>query len=186
MTEPSVGLETNKEFTVDSAPNTDKRIDGNTTPNVIYVGVAEERGVGTNEAKWHIKRITETVEGSVIQYADGGEFTQIWDDRASITFPTGDPAASAEFETLQFNETVGTSTINRPVTSKNDINIYNLRCLSSNAITDLIQFSTDGGTTFSDLAPGEVHDFEPKGVKQLVIKSNVVDTAFDLFINRKK
>ena len=182
----SVGVETNKEFTTDNAPNTDRRFDGNTTANVIYVGTASERGAGTSEDKWQIKRITETAEGSVIQYADGGEFSQVWDDRASITFPTGDPTASAESETLQFVEVVGTTIISRPAVAGNDIEAYNLRNMVTNDAADLVQFSLDGGATFSDLARGEVHEFSPNDVKQIQIKSNNAGTNFDLFINRKK
>jgi len=99
MNESRVGLETNKEFTTNNAPNTDRRIDGETTLNVIYVGTALERGTGTSEDKWQIKRITETDEGAVIQYADGGEFTQVWDDRVTVTFP-GDPPVPSVDELL--------------------------------------------------------------------------------------
>lgn len=49
----------------------------------MYVGWADP-GTATSAAGWSISR--ETLATGVILYAAGGAFSQIWDDRASLTY----------------------------------------------------------------------------------------------------
>lgn len=52
-----------------------------------YLGYADP-AAATSEAKWQVRRLTLTVEGSIIvQWADGNtEFDNVWDNRASLTY----------------------------------------------------------------------------------------------------
>ena len=53
---------------------------------VTYVGTAII-GSGTGAAVWKIKRLTSTAEGDLtIEYADEGKYTQIWDNRAALSY----------------------------------------------------------------------------------------------------
>jgi len=56
------------------------------TPDITYVGEADP-GSATSSAIWRVKRVTD--DGSellTIEWAGGGNFDQIWDDRASLTY----------------------------------------------------------------------------------------------------
>jgi hypothetical protein len=54
--------------------------------NVTYVGQADP-GSDTSDPVWRIKRITETLTGASIDWADGsGAFDQVWDDRLTLTY----------------------------------------------------------------------------------------------------
>ena len=48
-----------------------------------YVGKAVP-GTATGDAAWKVLRITNATGAS--RYADSGKFTQIWDNRASLTY----------------------------------------------------------------------------------------------------
>ena len=67
-----------------ATPVYDKRLDDTTTLNMIYIGEAVP-GTATSAATWRIKRLDVTV-GLIIQWADSGDFTQVWDNRASLTY----------------------------------------------------------------------------------------------------
>ena len=62
----------------------DKRLDDTTTLNIIYIGEAVP-GTATSTALWRIKRLDVT-SGLIIQWADNADFTQIWNNRASLTY----------------------------------------------------------------------------------------------------
>ena len=54
--------------------------------NLEYLGTAPT-GAATSEAKWKIVKMT--YSGTNMQdflYADGGQFTQIWDNRAALSY----------------------------------------------------------------------------------------------------
>jgi len=54
---------------------------------VIYIGYCERLGVGTDEAKWLIIRITEAGGITTPEYSNGkATYTAIWDDRASLNY----------------------------------------------------------------------------------------------------
>lgn len=60
--------------------------DGSTTPNVTYVGKAAI-GTATSAAAWQLMKIDKTVtDNTSVKYANGGEFTAVYDDRASETY----------------------------------------------------------------------------------------------------
>lgn len=61
-----------------------KRLDDTTTLNMIYIGEATP-GTATSAATWRIKRLDLTA-GLIIQWADSGDFTQVWNNRASLTY----------------------------------------------------------------------------------------------------
>lgn len=61
-----------------------KRLDDSTTLNMIYIGESDP-GTATSAATWRIKRLNVTA-GLVIQWADSGNFSQVWDNRASLTY----------------------------------------------------------------------------------------------------
>ena len=58
-------------------------IDSTTTAGYTYVGEATP-GTPTSAAKWRISRITDA-SGSVY-FATGGDFDQVWDNRASVSY----------------------------------------------------------------------------------------------------
>ena len=57
--------------------------DSTTTPDTIYIGKAIP-GTTSDQALWRIKRIN-TATGKV-EWADGGAFTQVYDNRESLTY----------------------------------------------------------------------------------------------------
>lgn len=61
-----------------------KKLIDDSTPNVTYVGQAVP-GTATSAASWQIKKIDET-SGVAITWADSGDFTQIWDNRAGLVY----------------------------------------------------------------------------------------------------
>jgi len=61
-----------------------KRLDDTTTSNMIYIGEAQP-GTATSAASWRIKRLDLT-SGLIIQWAGSGAFSQIWDNRAALTY----------------------------------------------------------------------------------------------------
>lgn len=60
------------------------QIDSTTTANATYIGKALP-GITTSEPSWKIGKI-DTTTGTVMQWADNGQFSQVWDDRASLTY----------------------------------------------------------------------------------------------------
>lgn len=89
-------------------------------------------------------------------------------------------------ETLHFDGSVGTSVIKRPGTAGKELKHISLVNLPTNAVGDLVQFSLDKGTTYSDLKKGQPFADEVAGIKQVWLKSNLAGTAFSLIIKRKK
>jgi hypothetical protein len=56
------------------------------TPGVYYVGQAPV-GSLTSEAVWRIRRITESLNGTSIDWAEGSaDFVNVWDDRLDFTY----------------------------------------------------------------------------------------------------
>lgn len=56
------------------------------TPDVTYVGESDP-GSASSAAVWRIKRVTDDgTEFITVEWAGGGSFDQIWDDRASLTY----------------------------------------------------------------------------------------------------
>ena len=53
--------------------------------SVQYLGEAAPNSA-TSDRVWRIQRITVTGSNTVIEFANGGEFNQIWDNRASLTY----------------------------------------------------------------------------------------------------
>lgn len=62
----------------------DLRLDDTSTANVTYVGYAAI-GTATSAASWKIKKLDETT-GLVITFAGSGAYTQIWDNRTSLSY----------------------------------------------------------------------------------------------------
>jgi len=62
----------------------DKRLDDTTTLNMIYIGEAVP-GTATSAATWRIKRLN-IATGLIIEWAANGNLTQVWDNRASLTY----------------------------------------------------------------------------------------------------
>jgi hypothetical protein len=54
---------------------------------VTFMGETLEQSPATSAAIWRIKRISTVAGTTTIQYAGTGAFNQIWDDRASLSFP---------------------------------------------------------------------------------------------------
>lgn len=56
------------------------------TANPVYVGLAPP-GSATSAAVWQIKKLTYSGSNpTATQWAAGGAFTQVWDNRASLTY----------------------------------------------------------------------------------------------------
>ena len=54
---------------------------------VTYIGYCEKLGVGTDEAKWLIIRITVVGGLTTPEYASGkATFESVWDDRATLNY----------------------------------------------------------------------------------------------------
>ena len=60
------------------------RLDDATTANVIYVGKAAVGSVGS-DAVWQIAKL-DISSGLVKTWAGNAGFTQVWDDRASLSY----------------------------------------------------------------------------------------------------
>lgn len=60
------------------------KLDDTSTANVTYVGKAAIGSSGAS-AVWQIKKIDET-SGIVITWAGGDSFTNVWDDRTTLTY----------------------------------------------------------------------------------------------------
>lgn len=59
------------------------KIDDTTSATYTYIGEAVP-GTGTDASKWRVQRIT-NASGN-IDWARGGSFNQIWDDRTSLVY----------------------------------------------------------------------------------------------------
>lgn len=55
------------------------------TGTVTYIGLALP-GTATSAASWSIKKYDYTSSPKTIKWADSGNFTQIWDNRAALTY----------------------------------------------------------------------------------------------------
>lgn len=54
---------------------------------VTFVGYCEKLGVGTDQPKWMIIRITEAGGVTTPEYAGGNaKFEHVWDDRTSLNY----------------------------------------------------------------------------------------------------
>lgn len=67
-----------------SGTPTATRLDDTTTANVTYIGKAAI-GSATDDPVWQIAKL-DTSSGLIKTWAGNGAFTQIWDDRAGLTF----------------------------------------------------------------------------------------------------
>lgn len=67
-----------------SGPALAVRVD--TVATVTYVGEAQP-GTASSAAAWRIKRLTETGDDAVLEWADGNAgFDNIWDNRLSLSY----------------------------------------------------------------------------------------------------
>lgn len=73
---------------IGGASSYDKIIDLDTTPDIIYIGQAAI-GSALNDDVWQIKKV-DTTSGAVIGWANSAAtFTNVWDNRASLTYSRG-------------------------------------------------------------------------------------------------
>lgn len=61
-----------------------KRLDDTLTTDMIYIGEATP-GTATSSATWRIKRLN-VATGLTVQWADSGNYSQVWDNRESLTY----------------------------------------------------------------------------------------------------
>lgn len=61
-----------------------KRVDV-ATVNITYIAVAASGSLNGEEV-WRIKRVDTTGVNTISLYAAGGAFTQVWNDRASLSY----------------------------------------------------------------------------------------------------
>lgn len=53
---------------------------------VTYIGAAKP-GVGTDEARWQIRKVTEVGTETLFEFADGDDrYDNIWDNRALLSY----------------------------------------------------------------------------------------------------
>lgn len=71
-------------FVATTAPVYKMMVDNTTTANVTYVGKALV-GADTSDELWQIKKV-DTTSGVAVTFAGNGAFTQIWDDRVSLSY----------------------------------------------------------------------------------------------------
>ena len=70
-----------KTLTLDEATRLDVA-----SSTVTYVGKASVASA-TSAAVWKISRLTSNAEGDlIVEYVDIGKYTQIWDDRLSLSY----------------------------------------------------------------------------------------------------
>jgi hypothetical protein len=92
-------------------------------------------------------------------------------------------------KTLQYAGSVGTSNLALPDPSVGKISEFLLRNPDTNAITEKLLVSLDGGTTFFGLARGEFIGWTPKNnasnmpIEQLVIKGSTAAVDYELILN---
>jgi hypothetical protein len=60
------------------------KTDKTSTSDVMYIGKATP-GTSTATPAWQISKLDKTTELE-LSWADEGRFTQVWDDRLSLTF----------------------------------------------------------------------------------------------------
>ncbi len=60
------------------------QIDDTSTSGVTYLGKAAP-GIASSAANWKIAKI-DTNTGTTMKWADEGRFSQIWDNRVSLTY----------------------------------------------------------------------------------------------------
>jgi hypothetical protein len=68
---------------VTSAPYT-TRIDEVST-SITYIGKAIP-GSATNSSVWQIQKLTSSGNDLIVQFADSGNFSQIWDSREALSY----------------------------------------------------------------------------------------------------
>lgn len=81
---PGVIKVTNPDGSAINSAIYDKRLDDTTTLNMIYIGEAVP-GTATSAATWRIKRLNVAI-GLIIEWSGNGDFTQVWNNRASLTY----------------------------------------------------------------------------------------------------
>ncbi len=117
------------------------------TSTLTYIGVARVKDPETDSNVWQISRVTIQAGQTITEYADQGNFTQIWDDRATL-FPA--PAF--------FNEkSVSFDGVNE-VLNGGDIHTYDVN--SAWSIGFWVKPNNIGGTRilFSKAGPGPAVD----------------------------
>lgn len=55
------------------------------SPTITYIGKAIP-GSDTAEGVWQIQRLTSSSGDLSVEFADGGLFTQVWDNRAGLSY----------------------------------------------------------------------------------------------------
>lgn len=60
------------------------QIDDTSTSGVTYLGKSAP-GTATSSANWKIAKI-DTNTGTTMKWADSGKFSQVWDNRLSLTY----------------------------------------------------------------------------------------------------
>lgn len=60
-------------------------IDTTSETGIIYIGKVLPN-IGTNETGWQILKIDTTTTPISMTYANSAKFTEVWDDRSSLTY----------------------------------------------------------------------------------------------------
>lgn len=74
-------------YTIDSVTDPHKVVVDNVNSQLIYIGRSGDSAAATSSATWQIQRIYKIGAITTRDYAGGGAYNQIWDNRSSL-FPT--------------------------------------------------------------------------------------------------
>lgn len=88
--------------------------------------------------------------------------------------------------TSQFVGTVGTTPISVPAVAGKPIAEVLVRAPSQTPPSIRLQYSFDGGSNYSDLAPGEFVGWSLKGsITQVLIKGSTAGVLYEVIMNRE-
>jgi len=179
-------------FEVDDMEGQAVRFD-QATATVAFIGLAKSTSTLTSEAKWRIGRSVTSEDGDVtVEWADEGDYTQIWDNRLTIDFPTDlgtiTPTSGSTSETLVFaTTTVDTAFSTFPVTAGNDLDEATVIIDVDATNSARVEVSLDGGTTVSTkMISGGFFSINPADIQQIKVKGNEVGILYYVTLIRKK
>jgi len=88
-------------------------------------------------------------------------------------------------ETIHYSSTVGTTPITVPSVAGKIISEFWIEnSLDNSPVTKRLEFSCDGGVTYTSLRLGESMNWTPKGrIRLLYIKASAASTSYSMIVN---
>lgn len=164
--------------------------------SVAFIGIAKSTSTLTSEAKWKIGRSVTASDGDVtVEWADEGDYTQVWDDRLTVDFITDvgtiTPTTGTLYELLPFTFTTDDTAFDSypPVAGGNITEVAVIVDVDATN-TARVEVSLNGGTTVSSklIAGGfySIDSIDEIDLTQIQIKGNEVGILYYVTLIRKK